>query len=144
MAKEYLNILDMSLQAYRHHIRRLSKEKSLNRFERLLDIAFSFKGARFMNLLGIESGNVRMAYVTKETLRGQLQYFLRCERGWAWLTLWQPVVKCSTLPCARALDLSIFVCTHTASLTVIPYEYGHVTQPQSEGCWLLSCVSLFR
>lgn len=50
-------------------------------------IVFGFKGTRFMNLLGIESGNVRVAYVTKETPRGQLQYFLRCERGWAWLTL---------------------------------------------------------
>jgi len=40
-----------------------------------------------MNLLGIESRNVRAAYVTEETPRVQLQYFLRYERGWAWLTL---------------------------------------------------------
>lgn len=91
MANEYLDIMAC---VFVHHkgkdIKRCllhSLGKIWDIFERLPDIAFSFKGTRFMNLLGIESGNVRVAYVTKETLRGQLQYFLRCERGWAWLTL---------------------------------------------------------
>lgn len=79
-------------------------------------LLFLVKATRFLNLLGIESNNVRVVgvrwCVAEETRRRQLQYFLRCERGWAWLTLWQPVVKCSTLPCvlSSTLPLYIFIC----------------------------------
>lgn len=86
------------------------------RHEHAVKLLLLVKATRFVNLLGIGSTNVRVVYVAEETRRRQLQYFLRCERGWAWLTLWQPVVKCSTLPCV--LSSIVYLYTHMpASLT---------------------------